>query len=202
MGLIKTIKDYEEKQLRLLGVDYKGLTLLELGNQEYGSVSAKSVYEAQGVNHTSIDLNGRDGSLPLDLSSDITKHFNNKFDVITNYGTTEHVENQYGVFKNIHSLCKPAGGIMIHGVPLIDNWTGHCRYYYSLGFFKELSYICNYKIIDLFVLDTDYYVSPNNLVMAVLVKQSDPSFMSEQKFNSIKGLFDSGDKTHTQNYTN
>jgi len=198
MGILRIIKDYEESQLKLRGVKYEGLDWCELGNQDFDGQPAKDIYESEGVSHTSIDLNGLDGALSLDLSQPID--LKKKFDVITNYGTTEHCCDQYECFKNIHIFCKK-GGIMIHGVPLVGNWRKHGRYYYSEKFFRELASACKYEVQDFQVLNKDYYQKPRNLVLVVFVKRQANSFISKEKFQSIQGLFDSGDISKTQNYT-
>ena len=66
-------------------------------------------------NHTSIDINGDDGSLQIDVRrDDLYEKLSFKFNVITNLGFTEHVgegdveenlfRNQYIMFKNMHEL--------------------------------------------------------------------------------------------------
>ena len=91
----------------------------------------------------SIDLNARDGSLPLDLTKPIQiDNIGGPFNLVTNFGTTEHVPDQYPCFKNIHDLCS-VGGLMYHVVPRVNYWDGkgcgckkaHCPYYYDSDFF-------------------------------------------------------------------
>ena len=79
------------------------------------NISAKLFFEHLNYNHTSIDINGDDGSLQFDVRrDDLYKQLSFKFDVITNLGFTEHVgegdveenllRNQYVMFKNMHEL--------------------------------------------------------------------------------------------------
>lgn len=200
MGIKNDFKKYEEDNLDLLNIDYDGLNWCELGNQDYYGEPAKKMYELKGVNHTSIDINGKDESLPLDLDSPIPNNLKNKFNVVTNYGTSEHVNNQYELFKSIHMMCK-RNGIMIHGVPLIGNWPKHCRYYYSKLFFEELSKLCDYQIADIRILDTGTYKLPKNLVVCVLIKKTGKFFISKEKFDTINDLKDSRNMSKTGNYT-
>jgi hypothetical protein len=201
MGIKKFfITNFEEVFLHSLGKEYNGLIWCELGNQEFYGIPAKKMYESKGVIHTSIDINGQDGAIPLNLDNPIPKNLENKFDVVTNYGTTEHINNQYEVFKNIHLMCKQ-NGLMIHGVPLIGNWPNHCRYYYSKLFFEQLLHYCNYLYVSIEILTTDYYKSPNNLVVAVLVKKENNLFISDLDFQKINGLQDSKNTRNTGNYT-
>lgn len=107
--------------------------MIEFGNQEvhdkvgmfyppyiqegfYSSTfPTKYFFEHMGLKHTSVDLNGFDGSLRLDCRQDLTGNLD-KADVITNIGFSEHVgegdvkdniiRNQYTIFKNMHDLGK------------------------------------------------------------------------------------------------
>jgi hypothetical protein len=147
---------------------WEGRKMLELGNQrilhsfwgkdynaQIAAQTGKEYYEDRGFLHYSIDMNGEDGSLPLDLSRPLpTDAELGRFDVITNAGTTEHVEplsGQYECFKTIHDLCAP-GGLMIHVVPGVEDlrsrgyWRYHCNNYYSSEFFRELARANGYRI--------------------------------------------------------
>ena len=46
------------------------------------------------------DLNGKNGSIKVDLTK-INTQYNNNYNIITDHGTIEHVEDQYMCFKNI-----------------------------------------------------------------------------------------------------
>ena len=192
------MRQYEELIFNKIKIDYKKLHLGELGNQDYNGKPAKILYNKKGTIHTSIDINGMDGALPYDLAKPISDKFN--FDVLTNYGTTEHVENQYECFRNIHNMVK-IGGLMIHGVPLIGNWPGHCRYYYNRHFFISLASVCKYEVVDQKIWRNEFYAYPRNLVSAVLRKKENNEFITKEDFISIGGIFDSGNKANTQNYT-
>lgn len=193
-------KNWEEDTLKTLGISYVGLSMCELGNQSYNNEPAKIMYEKRGAKHTSIDINGRSGSLPLDLDYPIPNNLENKFDLITNYGTTEHVNNQYSVFKNIHSVGK-VGCVVVHGVPLVNNWKKHCRWYYSIQFFSSLASACSYKIIGLEIVKKNFYKYPKNLVACIFRKEKENLFIKEKDFYSLPGLYDSKDTRRTGNYS-
>lgn len=140
--------------------NYENLKMLELGDQviheKRDKRTGKEYFIEQGFDHISVDLNGLHGSIIKDLT--IPSQFlewNNYFDVVTNAGTTEHVEpynRQWEAFSVIHNCLKP-GGVAIHILPEINSrdktgtWFDHCHYYYSFDFFKKLSKRCNYEII-------------------------------------------------------
>ena len=167
--------------------ELKGKTMLELGNQiirndvNIHESTGKEYYTNRGCIHTSIDLNGKDSSLMIDLSKPFpNKQWSNYFDIITNSGTTEHVEPkkaQYTVFKNIHDSMK-VGGISVHMVPDIKEletkgkWKNHCKNYYSAEFFQMLAIENKYEIIAMKII--------NGLICAALRKTRDSSFMKDQ----------------------
>lgn len=198
--IINVFKNYEEKTLEKLKIDYKGLNWCELGNQGYNGKVAKDMYKSKGVLHTSIDINGLDGALKLDLDKPIPKNLENKFDVITNYGTTEHVNDQYSVFRNMHNMGK-VGCVMFHGVPMIGNWPKHCRYYYSTEFFAALAKACAYTVVDLKVFNKEFYVAPKNLVACILRKEEKSMFVSKAAFASLPGIKDTKNLLKTGNYS-
>lgn len=129
-----------------------GLRMAELGNQYFRDdvlgteVSAKLVFEAMGVEHTSFDLNGEDGAKSWDLSMIwLYPSVHNLFDVVTNFGTSEHVtKSQHACWQNIDYLCKP-GGLMIHSIPEVGSWPRHGRWHYTLERVVRLASACEYR---------------------------------------------------------
>ena len=130
----------------------RDIMICELGNQhmEGPEPIAKKFLLANGATeHTSIDLNGQDGALMIDLRDDITRdhpQFHRHFDLTTNFGCSEHVSSQYNAFRNIHNLTRE-GGLMIHALPLIGSWPRHCRNRYSGDFPRLLAAANGYDIL-------------------------------------------------------
>ena len=61
-----------------------------------------------------LDITGENGSMTLNLSTELI--IDKQYDLITNFGTSEHVANQFTCWKNIHSFCK-LGGYVISEIP-------------------------------------------------------------------------------------
>jgi SAM-dependent methyltransferase len=146
------------------------INMLELGDQimspSMGKKYINSGYKTgkeyftkfYKMNHISVDLNGNNGSLIKDLrNEDDFSDWEKYFDIITNFGTTEHVdpvEDQWHTFKIIHQSLKK-NGIFYSVVPSFDYETnkihptqsGHCNNYYCLEFFENLAEKCKYKIL-------------------------------------------------------
>jgi hypothetical protein len=150
MGLRKssTLKLLDEFIIEKFG-GHKNVNMIELGNIIIREIntSAKKYFSKLGVNHTSIDCNGKDGALPLDLRTVIDDDRVKPADIVTNCGTTEHVKNQYMCFKNIHNFAKP-NGFLFHLAPPLGKWRGHCSYYYTEEFFNQLALQNNYEILE------------------------------------------------------
>lgn len=183
MGLKREYLEFIE---RAVG-SFEGKRMLELGNQRIsrrarvGARTGKAYYTALGAAHTSLDFNGKDGAIPLDLSQPIDKpDWRGHFDVITNAGTTEHVEPfaaQYVCFRNLHEWLKP-GGVFIHIVPAIEEldasgrWMNHCNHYYAAAFFEMLARENDYELLESTIV--------NELHAAALRKRSDAPFMTDR----------------------
>src|SRR5580692_11136087 len=79
-----------------------------------GAPLARAFWTWLGLNYASIDIDGSPGSIPLDLNYDeVPTELVGRYDMVTNFGTTEHVANQLQSFKIIHDLAA-AGAIMLH----------------------------------------------------------------------------------------
>ena len=161
--------------------------MLELGDQVIvdvgttGHTTGKQFFQSLGYEHVSVDINGQHGAERLDLTRPRNfLHWRDHYDVITNAGTTEHIEpfeHQFTCFKIIHD-CAKTGALMIHIVPdaqcMIDQgqWRGHCAYYYSKAFFNMLAHSNDYAIL--------YLDLEDQLVRAVLQKRNSSDFMVDK----------------------
>ena len=161
MAYVQEYFDFVNEAIRLEFYDAEGISMIELGNQRVitgaKESTAKEYFTNVGMHHTSIDINGEDGALPLDLRCpELFYDFRCKYDVLTNLGVTEHVEpidKQYECFSIIHDVVKP-GGIIIHIVPDVEEldmsgaWANHCTIYYMKEFFEKLAEHCNYTMLE------------------------------------------------------
>ena len=139
-----------------------------------------------GISHVSIDINSKDGALPLDLSGDLSYHtlLNKKFDLGTNFGTTEHIKKQYWAWGNMHNFLK-MNGIAMHVLPRVGSWKDHasCYWRYTFEFFERLSDACGYVIMDLHKALND--ISNDMSIYAVMRKSANNLFISPEVFNEI-----------------
>lgn len=68
-----------------------------------------------------------------------------KFDLVTNFGTTEHVFNQLRAFQTIHDLTRP-GGVIYHDLPMAG-FLNHALFRYDPLFFRALVAANGYDVI-------------------------------------------------------
>src|ERR1700730_13636830 len=110
-----------------------------------GAPLAREFWSWLGFSYASIDIDGSPGSIPLDLNYDeVPTEFIGKYDVVTNFGTTEHVANQLQSFMIVHDLATP-GGLMLHVLPA-SGGLNHGLVSYNPKFFWMLGRSNGYKI--------------------------------------------------------
>jgi hypothetical protein len=193
MGIHK--KDLDLIDLSLLAQNkvFQGLNMCELGSQALRGVlgskfkNPKEYFQSLDCSHTSIDMNGERGALKINLNHDLEKTnpmFTRYFDMVTNFGTSEHVFDQYQCWKNIHNLLK-FGGSVVSSVPEVNSWPNHCQYYYDLEFFQDLCKMCDYKIVKNTVYENNNGKKLLNLVECIFIKQVDIPFVSREDFASL-----------------
>ena len=107
---------------------------------------AGELFKACGFEYHALDIfDGEDITL-FDLNMETPpQHFLGKFDLITNFGTTEHVLNQYLAFKTMHELTKQ-GGIIYHDLPM-GGYHLHGYFNYNPMFFEQLAAANDYEVL-------------------------------------------------------
>lgn len=121
-----------------------GNSMCELGAKKNERGTYKGHFERAGLTHVSIDTNATCGALPLDLTKPIdVASIGGPFDIVTNFGTTEHVAEQEPCWRNVHALVKP-GGYLISATPM--DWPKHGRWYPTETWYSEFCELNGYRI--------------------------------------------------------
>jgi hypothetical protein len=132
-----------------------------------------------GFEYASIDVDGTPGSILLDLNYDrVPPELEQKFDLVTNFGTTEHVANQLNAFKVIHDLTA-IGGIMLHNVPT-QGMFNHGLVNYHPKFFWHLANSNGYKVLYMDFGPSDKYYN-----------------LSDRDVKELKGFWGNGLSAYT-----
>lgn len=119
-----------------------GITsMLELGNKRWEDREPyKAYFERLGIRHVSVDLNERDGALPLDLRQPLNL---GQFDCVTNFGTSEHVSRQEPVWRNIVEAC---GRLLLVTTPKPGTYRKHGLLYPTEAFYRSLADLNGFTI--------------------------------------------------------
>jgi len=142
-------------------------TMLELGNKKNKKGLYKDHFVALGIAHTSVDLNGLDGALPLDLQKPL--NLGQRFDIVTNFGTSEHVDNQEACWRNILDHC---GRVLVSTTPLPGDWKWHGRWYPRPDFFTTLAKDNGFSLDRLYVDG----MQPRRMIYARMTRIKDKNF--------------------------
>lgn len=176
-------------------LDVLKLSLCELGDQRfylekpfvYQDIEMqflKSYFDLLGCPHISIDYHGNNGALKLDFRQAIPERMVERYDILTNFGFTEHVDNQFMAWKNINDLIK-VGGKIICELPGQAKFPGHheCPYY-TMEFFQSLSVKCGYEI-DALRYQQHTVPLAGQVVWAVITKTRS-EFITQEEFAEVE----------------
>ncbi len=196
MGICHRYKSVEffQRVCREQRLVFPGIKMAELGNQRIREdtlgveVSAKKVFEFIGVDHTSFDINGKDGAIPLDFGKPLPPQWVAQFDMVTNFGCIEHVDtDQYQAWRNLDLLCRD-GGIVVHQIPERGSWRTHCRHHYSTGFVERLATLCKYELHALHTIEGPVRGDDRRVViMFYLIRDGSSRILTRGEFDHLMG---------------
>jgi SAM-dependent methyltransferase len=99
--------------------------------------------------YRSVDLINGYNTVLLDLNiHSAPEELRGRFDLVTNFGTTEHLINQLLAMKTIHDVTKP-GGIIYHDLPM-SGYLRHGYFLYTPVFFNDLAAANDYRVVGQF----------------------------------------------------
>lgn len=166
-----------------------GCSMLELGNKRKstaeGSVFVyKKFFESQGFRHVSVDINGQDGALKLDLTKPLKL---GTFDMVTNIGTTEHVsennfDGQVSCWRNILEAMH-VGSVLVSNTPQKGAWLHHGTWYPQQEFFVELAALNGLEVERVYTSDERKPNCPTHLrlIFARLIRRELVPFQMPSK---------------------
>lgn len=145
MGILKEPAEYV-KALQLP----TGFSVCELGNQQMsGEVPRPAIdfYRKLGADrYVSIDGNGQ-GTITHDLNKPVTDLNLGTFDLVTDFGTGEHIFDQAQVWRTLHDLARVGGHIAFDRPS--DGYAKHAFYLITAGLIQDLARANGYRILRL-----------------------------------------------------
>jgi hypothetical protein len=104
------------------------------------------LYKAAGFDYQSFDVVDAPFCRRFDLNVDQVYHtWRHQFDLVFNFGTTEHVMNQYNSMRVMHDFAKPGG--LIYTLFLINGYQWHGIVRYTLRFIDLLIRANDYEVL-------------------------------------------------------
>ena len=127
-----------------------GFAVCDLGDQrmcgQFPAMKAEAFYRAIGCGHyVSIDGNGQ-GTVNADLNQPLDVELGT-FDLVTDFGTGEHIFDQAQVWRSIHNLIRP-GGYLAFDRPS-QGYGKHGFYQTNVCLLEDLAAANRYKVIHL-----------------------------------------------------
>jgi hypothetical protein len=121
------------------------ITKAELERLADGGLTS-GLLKACGYKYSAIDIFDAEGTILFDLNrEEPSADMRNRYDIVTNFGTTEHIINQYLAFKTMHEMTKP-GGIIYHELPLAG-FHMHGYFSYNPLLFMQVAEANHYEIV-------------------------------------------------------
>jgi hypothetical protein len=196
MGMNTDSYDFLLESTKAVGIKtFRDKWLLELGNQyirpnlrtnhKINTEMSKVHFLNMGCYHHSIDWNGKDGAIPIDLTYPVPiPKFMKCFDIVTDFGDMEHVRGfrdwmeglgHWNAWKNIHDMGK-VDCLYVHTVPMVGSFTHHGSYHYTIEFFEKLCKANDYEIVALRSVQCDPRTKTREYVFCSYVKSVDQGF--------------------------
>ncbi len=108
------------------------------------------IADLTNIEYLAIDVCPAPNTEVVDLNFDrLPERYWEYFDVVLDFGTTEHIFNQWNSFEFMHDSVRVGGAI--YCVLPASGYLDHGYYCYTPLFFNDFAKANNYEIIDLFV---------------------------------------------------
>lgn len=154
MGILKGAEQLVRRVVR----DFlpPGFTVLEFGDQIVTHVEphyvARELYKSLGCGrYVSVDGNGRNGALCFDLNRKASELAGlvklKSYDLVTDFGTGEHIFDQGQFWRTVHTFTA-LGGFIVFDRPS-QGYPGHCFWRTDLSTYADIAAANSYQVIEL-----------------------------------------------------
>jgi hypothetical protein len=122
----------------VLAAKVKRLVYFSTPRPEERTLLLSEITDLTNIEYNSVDVCPGLKTTILDLNFDIVpENMVGHYDVIFNFGTTEHIFNQWNCFEFMHDAVK-VGGVIYHQLPA-SGYLDHGYYCYTPLFFQEMA---------------------------------------------------------------
>jgi len=128
-----------------LASEIKRLVYFSTPRPEERTLLLSEITDLTNIEYDSVDVCPGLKTTILDLNFDVApKEMVGHYDVVFNFGTTEHIFNQWNCFEFMHDATK-VGGVIYHQLPA-SGYLDHGYYCYTPLFFREMAQANGYVI--------------------------------------------------------
>jgi len=111
-----------------------------------GGGTMASLMKLCGVDYLALDIFEAEDCMLFDLNTDsVPENLRGQFDLVTNFGTSEHIIDQYRTFMTVHEFTK-SGGLIYHDLPM-GGYFYHGYFSYTPLFFNHLALANRYDVL-------------------------------------------------------
>lgn len=153
-----------------------------------GTVSNQYYRQNYGAEMVSIDINGLNGSLKIDLSKAVKdESLLESADIVTDFGTAEHIKNLYQAFRNAFNFGK-VGGLLIHANPKTGSFKDHGFHWFDVEFWKRFASAAKLEVVRIGTHQVygPRYDNDGWEVFAVLRKTEKSKFPTKKAFETLQ----------------
>ena len=133
----------------------------------------------------SVDIHGKNHSLPLDLNTELIKEWSFNADMVTDFGTLEHTDDIYQSLKNVHQFLVK-DGISIHANP-DESYTNHGNFYFTPEFWGAYCNLCGFELVSCETIPVYVPENPMHEIYAVVKHSGDKKYPSREEFEKECG---------------
>jgi hypothetical protein len=145
--VVKHTQAFDQLTLHKAAVDYAYRSSL-FGHHSIRTLFLSELIELTDLQYVAFDVVSARKAELFDLNiHHLADDKKGTFDLVLNFGTTEHLINQYNAFQVIHDAAR-VGGLMLHMVPA-TGYINHGYFCYNALMFQELAQANGYEIVDL-----------------------------------------------------
>lgn len=133
----------------------------------------------------SIDIHGKNHSLPLDLNTELIKEWSFNADMVTDFGTIEHTDDIYQSLKNVHQFLVK-DGISIHANP-DESYTKHGNFYFTEQFWRVYCDLIGADLLHVSTVPVYVKTNPHHEIYAVVRHSGALKYPSREEFDNACG---------------
>jgi hypothetical protein len=175
--------DYDREHVNKMAPEFAYRSNL-MGHATIQTLFLSELIDLTNLHYVSFDVVSARKAQLFDLNvHDLAADKQGTFDVVLNFGTTEHLMNQFNAYKVMHEAARE-GGLIFHQVPA-TGFINHGYFSYNALMFQDLAQANGYDIVDL------WFYGPCGTGNLLVNGETHPGVIDPTKpMNNVEGFRD------------